>query len=85
MPENEGPPISDDVKKFLKESKEKPYGPVMDPTFNNIFKIITLISPFFLVLLLVTISIINSDIKGFVYLGGVILLFFICLCFISVF
>jgi hypothetical protein len=35
----------------------------------------TLISPFFLVLMLVTISIINSDLKGFIYLLGVILLF----------
>jgi hypothetical protein len=74
--ENKGPPIPENVKLYVKELKEKPYGPVMDPTLNNIFKIITLISPIFVVLLLVTISIINSDIKGFVYLGCVILLFF---------
>ena len=83
MDTDKGPPIPDNVKQYLKELKEKPYGPVMDPTFNNIFKIITLISPFFIVLLLVTISIINSDIKGFVYLCGVILLFFICFIFQS--
>ena len=71
-----GPPMSESEKQYSKDLKERPIGPVMDPTFNNVFKIITLISPFFLVLLLVTISIINSDIKGFVYLGGVILLFF---------
>ena len=55
--------------------KKRPMGPVVDINFENIFKLITLISPFFLVFLLVTISIINSDIKGFVYLGGVIFLF----------
>jgi hypothetical protein len=55
--------------------KKRPLGPVVDVNFENGFKLITLISPFFLVFLLVTISIINSDIKGFVYLGGVIFLF----------
>lgn len=57
--------------------KKRPMGPVVDINFENGFKLVTLISPFFLVFLLVTISIINSDIKGFVYLGGVIFLFFI--------
>jgi len=60
---------------------EHPLGPVTDPNFGNIFKLITLISPFFLVFLLVTISIINSDIKGFVYLGGAVFLFFIATLF----
>jgi hypothetical protein len=62
---------------YAKALEKQPLGPVLDPTFNNIFKLITLISPFFLVFLLVTISIINSDIKGFVYLGGAVFLFFI--------
>ena len=59
----------------------KPMGSVVEPTIDNFFKLITLISPFFLVLLLVTISIINSDIKGFVYLAGVIGLFGITMLF----
>jgi hypothetical protein len=63
--------------------KSKPFGPVMDPNFANVFKVITLIAPFFIVLLLVTISIINSDIKGFVYLGGVVFLFVIAFMFQS--
>lgn len=57
------------------------WGPVVEPTFDNLFKLITLISPFFLVALLVTISIVNSDIKGFVYLAGVIFLFVITMLF----
>lgn len=62
--------------------KKPPYlGPVVDATFDNFFKLITLISPFFIVSLLVTISIINSDIKGFVYLGGVIFLYFVTMLF----
>jgi hypothetical protein len=65
------------------ELKAKPYGPVMDPNFSNVFKVITLIAPFFIVLLLVTISIINSDIKGLVYLGGVVFLFTISYMFQS--
>jgi hypothetical protein len=56
-------------------SNKKTMGPVVDPNFVAGFKLITLISPFFLVFLLVTISIINSDIKGFIYLGGVLFLF----------
>ena len=63
--------------------KANPYGPVMDPNFSNIFKLITLIAPFFIVLLLVTISIINSDLKGLVYLGGVVFLFTIAYMFQS--
>ena len=53
----------------------QPPGPTVSITFDNVFKLTTLIAPFFLVFLLVTISIINSDIKGFIYLLGVILLF----------
>jgi hypothetical protein len=63
--------------------KANPYGPVMDPNFSNIFKLITLIAPFFIVMLLVTISIINSDLKGLVYLGGVVFLFTIAYMFQS--
>jgi hypothetical protein len=63
-------------------SKKQPFfGPVVEPGFDNFFKLITLISPFFLVALLVTISIINSDIKGFVYLAGVVLLFVVTMMF----
>ena len=46
----------------------QPPGPTVSITFDNVFKLTTLIAPFFLVFLLVTISIINSDIKGFIYL-----------------
>ena len=68
---------------YKEEVMTKPLGPVMDPNFSNIFKVITLIAPFFIVLLLVTISIINSDIKGLVYLGGVVFLFVIAYMFQS--
>jgi len=64
------------TKQLVTDLKANPFGPVLDPNFNDGMKIITLISPFFIVLLLVTMSIINSDIKGFVYLGGVVFLFF---------
>jgi hypothetical protein len=79
---NQGNSSNEEIEKIKKEAyakalEKQPLGPVLDPTFNNIFKLITLISPFFLVFLLVTISIINSDIKGFVYLGGAVFLFFI--------
>jgi len=66
---------------YAEALETKPIGPVLDFNFQNIFKLITLISPFFLVFLLVTISIINSDLKGFVYLGGAVLLFIITLLF----
>jgi hypothetical protein len=67
-PKKQGPvPPNPSVNKYI--------GPVVEVSFSNIYKLITLISPFFIVLLLVTISIINSDVKGFVYLGGVIFLF----------
>ena len=75
---NTDPALQKAREQGFKDALEKrPLGPVLDPDFSGIFKLITLISPFFLVFLLVTISIINSDIKGFVYLGGAIFLFFI--------
>lgn len=75
-------PLKEEKEKWMKQALDKrPIGPVLDPDFGGIFKLITLISPFFLVFLLVTISIINSDIKGFVYLGGAIFLYFITLLF----
>ena len=44
-------------------------------SFLNVIRLIVVISPFFMMFLLVTISIINSDLKGMVYLGGVIIVF----------
>ena len=76
-----GPPVNNPDNKPPGAKKPPDMGPVVDPTFDNLFKLITLISPFFLVALLVTISIINSDIKGFVYLAGVVFLFVITMLF----
>jgi hypothetical protein len=55
-------------------------------TFNypNVFTYFSMISPFLVILLFVFISIINSNLKGFIYLLGIILLFFIILLFQSV-
>jgi hypothetical protein len=75
LPENGTNVDTNAQKQVAKDLKENTFGPVMDPTFNDIMKVITLISPFFVVLLLVTMSIINSDIKGFVYLGGVVFMY----------
>lgn len=43
--------------------------------FNDVLSAIALISPFLLAFLMVMISIINSNIKGFIYLLGLIILF----------
>jgi len=69
------------VEDYEEAYRKRPMGPVVDYTFDNLFKLMTLISPFFIVSLLVTISIINSDVKGFVYLGGVVFLFALSLLF----
>ena len=47
------------------------------PTLPSLFIFLSTISPFLLVLIFVFISIINSNIKGLIYLFGVIILFFI--------
>jgi len=54
----------------------KPVEPVL-PTLPSLFIFLSTISPFLLVLIFVFISIINSNIKGLIYLFGVIGLFFI--------
>jgi len=46
-----------------------------------IFGFLSLITPFLLVFLMVMISVINSNIKGLIYLTGLIILFFITLMF----
>ena len=52
-------------------------------TFNypNVFQYFSMISPFLVILLFVFISIINSNLKGFIYLLGIFLLFFLVLLF----
>jgi len=52
-------------------------------TFNypNVFQYFSMISPFLVILLFVFISIINSNLKGFIYLLGIFFLFFIILLF----
>jgi len=52
-------------------------------TFNypNVFTYFSMISPFLVILIFVFISIINSNFKGFIYLLGIFLLFFIILLF----
>ena len=49
----------------------------------TIMKIITLIAPYFIVLLFIMISIINSNIKGFIYFLGLIILYGIVFVFQS--
>lgn len=51
----------------------------VNSSFPNFIKLIVLICPFFIVLLLVVLSIINSDVKGFIYLAGTLFLFIIAL------
>jgi hypothetical protein len=57
------------------------------PTFNypSVFQYFSMISPFMVVLLFVLISIINSNLKGMIYLLGIMLLFIIVLLFQKVF
>lgn len=52
--------------------------------FPSLFSYFSMISPFLLVLIFVFISIINSNLKGLIYLLGVIFLFFIILMFQNV-
>jgi hypothetical protein len=49
--------------------------------YPNVFTYFSMISPFLVVLLFVFISIINSNLKGFIYLLGIFMLFFIILLF----
>lgn len=51
------------------------------PNYPSFFSFLSMISPFILIIVLVFISIINSNIKGLIYLLGVILLFFIVMLF----
>jgi hypothetical protein len=50
----------------------------------SVFTYFSMISPFLVVLLFVFISIINSNLKGFIYLLGIFILFFIVLLFQNV-
>lgn len=52
-------------------------------SYPTLFTFLSLISPYVLVLLLLLNSIINSNIKGLIYLFGVIILFFVVLLFQS--
>ena len=52
-------------------------------TYPTMFTFLSLISPYVIVLLLLLNSIINSNIKGLIYVFGVIILFFIVLLFQS--
>ncbi len=53
----------------------------MTPSMISMFGFLSLITPFLLVFLMVMISVINSNIKGLIYLTGLIILFFITLMF----
>jgi len=52
--------------------------------FPSVFTYFSMISPFLVVLLFVFISIINSNLKGFIYLLGIFMLFFVILLFQNV-
>ena len=51
------------------------------PNYPSFFSFLSMISPFVLILVLVFISIINSNLKGIIYLSGVVILFFIVILF----
>ena len=53
----------------------------MEFNFANIFMYFSTISPFLLVFLMVMISIFNNNLKGFVYLLGILLLFIVVVLF----
>jgi len=50
----------------------------------SVFTYLSMISPFLVILLFVFISIINSNLKGFIYLLGIFMLFFLVLMFQNV-
>jgi hypothetical protein len=52
--------------------------------YPSLFTYFSMISPFLVILLFVFISIINSNLKGFIYLLGIFMLFFIILLFQNV-
>lgn len=52
--------------------------------FPSVFTYFSMISPFLVILLFVVISIINSNLKGLIYLLGIFILFFIVLLFQNV-
>ena len=56
----------------------------LSPSVLNFLKLSSLIAPLFLVMLLVIISVINSDVKGLIYLMGIMFLFIIVICFNSI-
>ena len=49
--------------------------------FSNIFKFLSLVSPFVLVMMMVLISLFNQNVKGFVYLAGIMLALPLMLCY----
>jgi hypothetical protein len=53
----------------------------LQPNYPSFFSFFSMISPFVLILVLVFISIINSNLKGIIYLAGVVFLFFIVMMF----
>lgn len=62
-------------------SSEKQASQLTMLNFPSVFTYFSMISPFLLVLLFVFISIINSNLKGMIYLLGVMILFFIIFLF----
>jgi len=56
----------------------------IDLTFSNVFQFFSAIAPFLLVFLMVMISIFNSDIKGLIYLLGIIIAFVFTIMFQSI-
>lgn len=53
----------------------------VQPNYPSFFSFFSMISPFVLIIMLVFISIINSNLKGIIYLSGVLFLFFIVMLF----
>jgi hypothetical protein len=51
------------------------------PNYPSFFSFFSMISPFVVIVMLVFISIINSNLKGIIYLAGVLFLFFIVMLF----
>jgi hypothetical protein len=78
---SEGSKINDTYKDRINSKSLFGLGKGMYPGMMPIFGFLSLITPFLLVFLMVMISVINSNIKGLIYLIGIVLLFFITLMF----
>ena len=72
----------DKSEEMLKQQKQLPQ--LANPDLPNLFNYFAMISPFLVILLFVFISIINSNLKGMIYLLGIFILLLVVYLFQSV-